>query len=198
MHILGLTSDQVYAWILLPALIFLARAADVTVGTLRIVLMSRGRKFLAPILGFFELMIWLLAIGQVFKNLDNSPLLYYVAYAAGFSAGNLVGLVLEEKLAMGLEVLRVITRRRAIELVNELRDQGYGVTEVPGRGATGPVSILFMLVRRKSLESVLDIVLRHHPKAFYSVEDVRKVAEGVFPLTARTMLPFRMRSVKHK
>lgn len=196
MELFGLTPDQVHAWIFLPLLIFIARAADVTVGTLRIILMARGRKFLAPLLGFAELMIWLLAIGQIFRGEPN--LLYYVAYAGGFAAGNWVGLWVEEKIALGLEMLRVITRRPAVDLVRELRDRGYGVTEVQGRGATGPVSILFTLARRKEMPRVVEIVLRHHPRAFYSVEDVRKVSEGVFPLPAGRPLqsPFRLRKAK--
>ena len=198
MPILAITSEQAWAWIGLPLLIFFARAADVTVGTLRIVLISRGRRFLAPFLGFFELMIWLLAIGQVFKNLDDSPLLYYVAYAAGFSLGNYVGMRIEEKIAIGLEILRVITRRPATELLNELRQRGLGVTEVPGRGATGPVSILFMVLRRRDLTDVLEVVNRHHPRAFYSVEDVRQVSEGVFPRPAALPLGIGRRLRKGK
>ena len=98
-----------FSLIILPILIFLARIVDVTFGTIRIIFVSRGMKWLAPIFGFFEIMIWLFAIGQVFSNLTN--ITYYVAYAGGFACGNFVGIWIEEKMAIGTLIVRIITRK---------------------------------------------------------------------------------------
>ena len=167
-------------WFLLPLLIFLARVCDVSIGTIRILLISRGRKFFASSLGFIEILIWLLAIRQIMYNLGN--VFTYLAFAGGFSMGNFVGMYIEEKLALGAQVIRVITHKDATELVNYLNSQGYGVTTVDARGSTGKVNIVFMVVNRRELNKVIEAVKRFNPKAFYSIEEVRSVSEGVFPL----------------
>ncbi len=177
----GFLESQYFSWLILPLLIFLARATDVSIGTLRIVFLSRGTKFIAPILGFFEILIWLLAIQQVFKNLNNW--VCYVAYAGGFAMGNYVGIWIENKLAIGMEVVRIITRKKADKLVKNLRSAGYGITVVDGEGATGPVKIIFMIVKRKDLPEIINMVKTYNPKAFYSVEHVQNASEGVFPLS---------------
>ena len=91
--------SEIFTFIILPILIFIARVCDVSIGTMRIIFISRGAKILAPLLGFFEILIWLVAIGKVMQNLDN--IACYVAYAGGFATGNFVGIRIEEKLAMG-------------------------------------------------------------------------------------------------
>jgi len=171
-----------FTYLVLPLLIFFARIFDVTLGTIRIVFVSRGKKFLAPLFGFFEVLIWLLAIGQIMKNLSNA--VCYVAYAGGFAAGNFVGLYLEEKLAMGSQVIRAIISQDASELVESLRARGYGVTIVDGKGISGKVNLIFMIIKRSELRKVVGFIQEFHPGAFYSVEDVREVARGVFPAGA--------------
>lgn len=166
-----------FKWIILPLLIFTARVFDVTCGTMRIVFISRGRKFLAPFFGFFEVLIWLIAITQIMKNLTNA--FYYLVYAGGYATGNFVGLFIEEKLAMGVQVLRVITNRDASELVEFLRSSGYGVTSVEAQGISGRVNLLFMIVRRNVLPHAIRIIRRFNPNAFYSVEDVRMVSKDI-------------------
>lgn len=178
MDISGLFQSHLFTWVILPALIFVARILDVSLGTMRIVFVSRGKKFLAPIFGFFEVMIWLLAIGQIMKNLSN--VFCYLAYAGGFATGNFVGLYLEERLAMGMLVLRLITNRDASELIDFLRGEGYGLTSVDAHGISGKVNILFMIIRRSELGRVVRIIQDFHPRAFYSVEDVRHVSRGFF------------------
>ncbi len=131
------------------------------------------------VFGFFEVLIWLLAIGQIMKNLTN--VFCYLAYSGGFATGNFVGLYLEEKLAMGMLVLRLITNQDASELVDFLRKEGYGVTNVDAHGISGKVNIIFMVIKRADLARVVRIIQRFHPQAFYSVEDVRHVRRGVFP-----------------
>lgn len=172
-------NSGLFTYLVLPLLIFLARIFDVTLGTIRIVFVSRGKKFLAPLFGFFEVLIWLLAIGQIMKNLNNA--VCYVAYAGGFAAGNFIGLYLEEKLAMGTQVLRAIISQDATELIEFLRSRGYGVTNVEAHGISGKVNLVFMIIKRSELRKVVDFIQQFHPGSFYSVEDVREVRRGVFP-----------------
>ncbi len=172
----GLTADS--AWFqygLLPVLIFLARIADVSLGTLRLILLNRGMRVMAPVLGFVEIIIWLLAIGQIMKNLSNPAC--YLAYAAGFAAGNFVGLFLEGRLAMGLAMVRVMISTDSTRLRRFLTKAGYRVTQVHGEGARGPVEVLFTVIRRRHLRRVLDVIRRWNPRAFYTIEDVRYASD---------------------
>ncbi len=171
--------DPVIAQVLLPVAIFVARICDVTVGTLRIIAVARGRRVAAAILGFFEVLIWITVISHVMQNLTNPWC--YVAYAAGFATGNYVGIQIEQMLAMGQLVVRVITRRPAGPLIEALHGHGFGVTSVPAMGKKGAVSIIYSVVPRSDLEHVISLIRQFHPKAFMSVEDVRLVREGVFP-----------------
>jgi len=167
------------AYFLLPGLICLARIIDVSLGTLRIIFVAKGYRVLAPVLGFFEILIWIIAISQVMQNLTNW--LTYVAYALGFAIGNYVGITLENRLSLGMVVLRIITRSDATELTALLRKMDYGVTTVDAEGATGPVHILFTVMKRADLADVVPIVRKHNPRAFYTISDIRTVTEGVFP-----------------
>lgn len=158
---------------LLPLLIFFTRIADVTLDTLRIVFVSRGNKVIAPILGFFMILIWLVAITRIMENLDNVTT--YIAYAAGFAVGNYVGLRVEEKLAVGLQIIRIVTGKNADELIGNLRGSGYGVTAVDAEGKDGPVHVIFLIVKRQLAKDIISLVNEYNPKAFYSIEDVRSV-----------------------
>jgi uncharacterized protein YebE (UPF0316 family) len=169
------TDAEFFALVILPALIFLARIVDVTFGTLRIIFVSRGLGALAALVGFFEVLIWILAIGQVMQNLQNW--ITYVAYALGFSAGNFVGILIERRIAIGNLIVRIITRREADELVNFLWTAGYGVTSIDAKGEKGPVKVIFTVVKRKKLPEVLAIIKRFNPNAFYTIEDVRFVTD---------------------
>jgi uncharacterized protein YebE (UPF0316 family) len=168
---------------LLPVLIFVAEMCVVTLGTLRIIFVSRGMKGLASGLGFFEISIWLFAIGQIMQNLNS--LSCFAAFAGGFTTGNFCGILIEKRLAIGTQVVRTITKRDAIGLIDGLRKAGYGVTCLEGQGATGPVHIVFTVIKRKQLPDVVAIIKRFDPKAFYSIDDVQEAAEGVFPVTGR-------------
>lgn len=182
MPALPLFHSEFFSLIVIPALIFVARIVDVTFGTLRIIFVARGMRYLAAIVGFFEVLIWIVAIGQVMTNLTNW--VTYIAYSLGFSAGNFVGVSLERRIAIGNLIIRVITRREADELVKYLWNAGYGVTSVDARGETGPVKLIFTIVKRKKLPEVIDIIKTFNPNAFYTIEDVRFVNET---LTAAPM-----------
>jgi len=166
----------------LPLAIFLGRIVDVSMGTLRVIFLSRGMRLLAPIIGFVEILIWLLAIGQIMKNLSNP--VCYVAYAAGFAGGNYVGLLIEGKLAMGLSMVRIMLSQDGSRLKRFLTKAGYRLTSVPAQGSRGPVEVLFTVTRRRQLHRVAEIIRRCNPDAFYTVEDVRS-ARGVTSLPGR-------------
>lgn len=175
-----LPNTPVFAWVVLPLLIFLARITDVSVGTVRLILVSRGFKYLAPIAGFFEVLIWILVIGQIMQNLTNP--VCYIAYAGGFATGNFVGLLIAEKLSLGSVIIRVIIPKPALGLIERLRESQYGVTAMDGQGANGPVQIIFTIVRRREVDAVIGVVKEFNPHAFYSIEDVDSVERGVFPI----------------
>jgi len=186
-----------FAWIVLPLLIFIARIADVTIGTIRLIFVARGMKILAPLAGFFEVLIWLVVIGQIMRHLANP--LCYIAYAAGFAAGNYIGMMLVDRLSIGKVLIRIITQKDAGPLVDSLKEQQFGVTVLDGRGAQGKVQVLFTVVKRAHIEQVQRLIHQFHPEAFYSIEEVGQVAKGVFPVEKnrwkaerlRALMPFR-------
>lgn len=186
MDLMSFYSSDLFKWVLLPILIFLARLTDVSLGTMRIIFVSHGVKYIAPLIGFVEINIWLLAIGQIMQNLDNVVCSF--AYAGGFAIGNLVGIMIEEKLSIGLVLLRLITRHDNKELIEYLKSQNYGVTMHDAEGVKGPVKIIFAVIRRKDLHCVVDHINQIHPHAFYSVEDVRSVEEAEMPLNKHRSL----------
>ncbi len=176
-------NDQVVNYIIIPFMIFMARVCDVSIGTVRIILISRGNKMVAPLLGFIEVLIWISAISQVMKNMSN--IVCYLAYGAGFATGNYVGMLIESKLAMGLQMVRVISRARLQLLPGALRSEGYGVTTVEGRGAAGKVNVIFSTIPRKEVVKYVKIVDALDPEAFITVEDVRSSKAGYFSNISR-------------
>ncbi|AXI99745.1 Uncharacterized protein YebE, UPF0316 family [Cyclonatronum proteinivorum] len=175
-----------FAWIVLPLLIFLARIVDQSLGTLRIIFVSRSMRKLAAMVGFFESLIWLVAISQIIQNLDNW--VSFIAFAGGFSMGNYVGIYIESKLAMGMLCMRIITAQDATELTDVLRENKYGATTVSATGRSGQVRLILTIIKRRDLEKVQQIVQKYNPNAFVSVEDIRSVHEGVFPEPAPSFL----------
>ena len=174
---------QWYPWVILPLLIAFSRICDVTIGTIRIILVSKGNKIVSPILGFFEVLIWLLAISQIMKHLDNWAC--YVAYATGFGIGNFIGILLEEKLAMGTLLVRVFTSQDVKLLVESLNMENHGVTVVDAEGVRGKVYMVYTIFQRKYLKEVIKRIHSYNPKAFYTVEDIRYAREGIFSPRAR-------------
>ncbi len=183
--------SSIYLYIVLPLLIFFARIVDVTLGTMRIIFVSKGQRVLAPILGFFEVFIWIIAIGKIMGNLDNYAC--YLGYAAGFATGNWVGMKLEEHLAMGSILVRAIAAKDGNLLVKKLSANGYGATLVEGEGSTGKVQLIYSIVSRENLKEVISIIEEFNPKTFFSIEDLRKVNSGIFPAKSpiHKLNPFR-------
>jgi len=168
-----------FTYFVLPFLIFFARICDVTIGTIRIVMVAKGQKLLAPVLGFFEVLIWLLAISRIFDNLDNW--VCYLAYGAGFATGNYIGMQLEEKLAMGIVKIQIITRKPADLLIDKLVAAGYGITHQDAKGGTEHVSIIYSIIKRTEVSKMAELIKTYNPYAFYSIEDVKYVSHGIFP-----------------
>jgi uncharacterized protein YebE (UPF0316 family) len=180
---------DLFSYVLMPILIFLARICDVSIGTMRIIFVSKGKRNIAPVLGFFEVLIWITAISKIMQNLDNY--INYVAYAAGFATGNFVGMIIEEKLAMGILMIRVFAHERGSELVQILNVNGYGATVVQAYGAREKVDLIYTIVKRNELGNVLDLVNGFNPNTFYTIEDVKSVNEGIFtPKKPNSIFPF--------
>ena len=172
-------NSGLFTWIILPFLIFLARVVDVTIGTIRIIFLNRGSRYLAPVLGFFEVLIWLVAIRQVLANLSN--LFCYIGYAAGFAMGNFIGMLIDDKLAIGRLILRIIVQKDSEKLLNSLHRKGFGVTELEARGSRGKVRIIYTVIDRINLDRALHSIEKYNPNAFYTIESVQTVKEGIFP-----------------
>jgi uncharacterized protein YebE (UPF0316 family) len=176
-ELLGLSNTEIYAWILLPILIFFARVSDVSIGTLRIIFVSKGIKYFAALAGFFEILIWLMAIGQIMQNFSN--VYYYIFYAGGFSIGTLVGITIENKISIGIVGIRIITRKDAIGLIESLRSSNFVTTALDADGPKGKVKIIFTVTNRQNISEVIKIVKKYNPRAFYSIEDIRQVSESL-------------------
>ncbi|MES2590367.1 MAG: DUF2179 domain-containing protein [Bacteroidota bacterium] len=167
-----------YSWVLLPLIIFFSRLGDVSLGTLRHVFISKGYRQIVPVLGFFEVLIWIIVVAQIMKNLNN--IACYLAWAGGFAMGTYVGLRIEERLALGLQVIRIITNQNCDKLLENLKHENHGVTVVDAQGAVGPVKMIFTIIKRKNAQHVVRLIRQHNPTAFYSIEDIKDISQGVF------------------
>lgn len=171
----------------LIAFIFVAETCVVTICTLRTIFLSRGMRLLPPVLGFFEVSIWLFAVGEVMKNL--SDVRCSLAFAGGFTAGTFLGVLIEQKLALGSVLVRTITHKDAAPLVRALRAAHYGVTCVAAQGATGPVEMVFTIVPRREQASVIALVKEFDAAAFYSIDGLQSTSAGVAPRPASRRVP---------
>lgn len=180
-----------FDFLVLPLLIFCLRICDMTLDTLRIIFMTRGLRRLAPIIGFFEILIWIIAITRIMRNLDNW--LGYVAYAGGFATGNYVGMLVDEKLAIGHELIRAFTRMDATKIAAALRADGYGVTTVKASGMQGDVGILYIVANRRNQKHVMQSIQQYDPKAFVTVQTIhyvnRMLDKDIFATAAGAELP---------
>src|ERR1035437_4901752 len=185
-----------FSWIVLPIIIFFSRVCDVSLGTLRHVFISKGIRQIVPILGFMEVLIWIIVVAQVMKNLNNVAC--YLAYAGGFATGTYVGLLIEERLALGLQVIRIITNQNCDNLLVALKQANHGVTVVDAQGSVGPVKMVFTIIKRKNVQQVVLLIRQFNPTAFYSIEEIKNTSQGVFTAKSsknfaaiRSMFPIR-------
>ncbi|PKM86094.1 MAG: hypothetical protein CVU87_13155 [Firmicutes bacterium HGW-Firmicutes-12] len=163
--------------------IFFARIADVSLSTVRTLMIVRGKRFYAAIIGFFEVLIYIWALGKIFSNLDN-PLNIFI-YALGFAAGNIVGSFIEEKLAVGILTVQVITLKSPLELTEKLRCCGYGVTVVEGMGREGVRYILQIILKRKYIPELRKEIDQWDKDAFWTIFDARQTKGGIFSRKAK-------------
>jgi uncharacterized protein YebE (UPF0316 family) len=182
---LGINRD-IFHWVIIPLFIFTARICDVSISTIRVMFVLSGRRNLAPVIGFFEALIWLVAIGQILQNISNVT--SYIAYAAGFATGTFVGMYIEEKLALGKVIVNIITQRDASQLLAVMREKGLRITNVDGQGSKGKVSVIFTVANRKDIPALTAMIKQFNPRAFYTIENVKFVSDS------STDLPFSTRA----
>ena len=169
-------SENLFAYLVLPLFIFFARICDVSIGTIRIIMIGRSRRGMAALLGFFEVIIWLIAVSQVLGHLNN--VISYIAYGAGFAAGNYVGISIENRLAMGMQSVQIITEENLKALSMLLRQEGFGVTNLAAKGQKGQMDFIYVVTPRKRSDEVLAIVKEFDANAFISVMDLRSSYAG--------------------
>jgi uncharacterized protein YebE (UPF0316 family) len=166
--------------LLLGFLIFFARIGDVSIGTVRTIVTVQGRSVLSFFLAIFELLIWITVASTVIHKMKDQPVLA-LFYALGYATGNVVGIAVERKIALGVIVLKVITRNGGKQMADRLRNMGQPVTVFRGEGMRGPVDELYITCRRRNLKKMLDAVKEEDPNAFYVTEMARDVRKAVRP-----------------
>lgn len=164
-------------------IIFLVRVMDMALDTIRVLFLVRGKKLLVWVLGFFQSLLFVMAITSVLSNLDNPW--NVLAYAAGFASGNVVGMLIEDRLAIGHVKLTIMSPTRGAAVTQALRNAGYGVTEMSARGRDGMVSVVYCDVLRKSMDHAENVILEANPAAFITAEDVRPVQHGFWGIGRR-------------
>lgn len=164
---------------ILPFVIFFGRIIDVSLGTLRIIFVSKGEKYIAPIIGFFEVLIWIVVISEIFSRANDVTA--YLSYAAGYASGNYIGILIEQKIAFGILLCRVYTKGNGKELVSLLNRQNFGATLIHGTGSLGEIDVIETVVDRKLMKKVERIFTEFDPNVFFVVEDVRTKQRGIFP-----------------
>jgi uncharacterized protein YebE (UPF0316 family) len=179
-----------------PLVIFGLRIIDVSLSTVRILLAVRGHKMVVPFIGFFEVLIWVFAAGNAIRYLDSGW--HVLGYAAGFSTGSVVGLTIEERLAIGYATIRVVSRRVGVELADALRDVGFGVTEFAARGRDGPVEVIYSVCMRRDIPRVIAEVERWDAQAFITVEEPRDIRWGWMQSTPRMPVGFGVNTMLRK
>lgn len=168
---------DVYPW-LLPIIIFFGRIVDVSLGTLRIIFVSKGEKYKAPLIGFFEVFIWVVIISQILSRAND--MIAYISYAGGYAAGNYVGILMEQYIAYGVVLCRIYTQKDGEQLVNMLQGLGHGSTLVHGSGSVDKVDIIETVIDRKEMKILEKRLNLFDSQIFYVVEDVRTKQNGIF------------------
>lgn len=179
--------DALFAGAYGPLIIFCLRIVDVSMSTIRILLAVRGYKVVVPILGFFEVLVWVFAVGNAIRFLDSGW--HLLGYAGGFATGNIVGLLIEERLAIGYATIRVVSTHAGVEMADALRNIGFGVTEFGGQGRDGRVEIVYTVCMRRDIPRVLDEIEYWDRHAFITVEEPRDIRWGWMQSSPRNRMP---------
>ncbi|MCL2261268.1 MAG: DUF2179 domain-containing protein [Fibromonadales bacterium] len=165
-------------WIVFPVLIVLARICDVSLGTVRIILIGKGYKKVAPVIAFFEVLLWIIVVSRILQNLDKIQ--FYFAFALGFALGTLIGMKIENRLSLGQLVIRIISNQDYTHLIETLTKNNFNFTTMDAKGKFGPVKIIFTVIKRHSLNKAIKIIESSENSAFYTIEDIRHV-KGSLP-----------------
>ncbi|MEQ8850399.1 MAG: DUF5698 domain-containing protein [Phycisphaerales bacterium] len=165
----------------IPIMIFVARIGDVSIGTVRTVFVISGYRKISVVLGFFEVLIWVLAVGGVIKYLPNP--FAVIGYAGGYATGILVGMLIEDKIALGLRMIRVINPDSGVNVAAQMRERGFRVTRVEGSGQNGPVEVSFLVVPRRRVPELRQIIAELAPRAFITLERVDRT-DGAVPVNS--------------
>jgi uncharacterized protein YebE (UPF0316 family) len=144
------------------------RICDVSIGTIRTILVVQGRKYLAGLAGSIEVLIWAFAIRYIFQNLDQ--VLNLFGYAIGFGLGNILGITIEQKIGLGFAQLNIISRLASEKIIELLRKEKYGVTVLPAQGVTGQLSIIVVIVPRKFQKKLIKLIESIDSNAFITVQ----------------------------
>lgn len=165
--------------ILLYIAIFVAKTIEVTLSTVRVVLNSRGEKIKGAMIGFVEVLIWVIVVSTVLTDIASDPI-KVVVYCIAFSCGNYLGVTLEGKLAIGTACIQaVVTDEAKDDVTAAMRERGFGVTMMQGEGRDGKVSVLLIYMKRKAVEEAMQVIRAVCPKAVITVNDVRSLQQGV-------------------
>ena len=165
-------------WVVLPILIFISRILDVSLDTLKVVFVSQGYKKLAVLANFLGTLVWIVIVRQVITSMENP--MWLLAYAFGASAGTYIGLLISEKVAIGKVAIRANIRNRPDKLITKLRKSGFGVTVTEAHGKIKSSKQLYSVIKGKDVEKYVGIIKKNNPKAFYTVENIKSVNEGIF------------------
>lgn len=171
-----------YPWIL-PLVIFLGRLCEVPLSTIRIMFVARGERKLAPIIGFFEVFIWIVVVSQVISRADS--LISYLTYAGGFAAGTYFGIVIEDQLALGFYKYRIYMKGSGLELMKLLKEHNFGATIFHGQGARVSVNVVEAIISRKNKDKVERIIRNFEPEAFVVVQEIKDKSFGIFSVRKR-------------
>ncbi len=184
----SLLNSEFFLLIVIPILIFLARVIDVSLGTIRVIFISKGFKIMAPLLGFFEVLIWLVAVRQLLTEMTHWT--YFIAYAGGFAAGTFVGIYIEDKLSIGKVVIRIVSKKDPHKLFRKLEEEKSTITSTNADSNNGKVKVIYTIVKRQDIGKVLEITKKHDHDAFYSISDVRFARDEI--LTTKSKKYFNL------
>ena len=172
-----MTVDALFASPWGALVIFCLRIIDVSCDTMRVIFAIRGKRMIAAVLGFIQALVWIFAVGNAVKHLDS--VLHVLGYSGGYAMGTYVGVSLEQMIAYGVATLRVVSRKRGVEIAEALRAAGHGVTEFPGFGRDGAVEILNSVVQRSHIDEVVTLISEVDPEAFVTVEEPKVLRGGM-------------------
>jgi uncharacterized protein YebE (UPF0316 family) len=161
--------------------IFTSRVIDVSLDVFRLLMLTRGYALVAAVIGFFEVTIFVVALGTVIAGGLSDPV-RIIAYAGGFATGNIIGSVIEERMAFGFVAIQMFPRDSCCgNLIARLRESNYGVTRITGEGVSGPRDVLIVSAKRKNLSNILKTMNDVAPGTFFNISDIRSIHGGIFP-----------------